>query len=133
MKRRKYRIVQQGLLRENFSYETGILDQLRWESLKQRGKQSRLMLLNNGLKGKVSIPTVDLVHPHLLSLNMHPMAFQTVHARIGIYEFRVFPRTVRDGNELPTSPLSFAGDCIAKFTNLVRSGLGTEPFSRRSW
>ena len=49
----------------NYTYETGsmtgIPDQLKWESLKKRRKDSRLIMLYNGLKGVASIHTVDLV------------------------------------------------------------------------
>ena len=45
----------------NYVFETGsmtgILGQLKWESLKKRRKDSRLILLYNGLKGKARIPT----------------------------------------------------------------------------
>ena len=43
----------------NYVFETGsmtgILGQLKWESLKKRRKDSRLILLNKGLKGKARI------------------------------------------------------------------------------
>ena len=49
----------------NYSYETGsmtgILGQLKWESLKKRRKDNRLILLYKGLKGKASVPTDDLI------------------------------------------------------------------------
>ena len=49
----------------NYNYETGsmtgILGQLKWESLKKRRKDNRLILLYKGLKGKASIPTDDLI------------------------------------------------------------------------
>ena len=45
----------------NYSYETGsmtgILGQLKWESLNKRRKDSRLILLYKDLKGKASVPT----------------------------------------------------------------------------
>ena len=48
----------------NYVFETGsmtgILGQLKWESLKKRRKDSRLILLYKGLKGKARIPTDDL-------------------------------------------------------------------------
>ena len=40
---------------------TGILKNLKWESLKKRRKDSRLIMLYKGLKGAASIPTNDLV------------------------------------------------------------------------
>ena len=36
---------------------TGILGQLKWESLKKRRKDNRLILLYKGLKGNARIPT----------------------------------------------------------------------------
>ena len=49
----------------NYVFETGsmtgILGQLKWESLKKRRKDSRLILLYKGLKGKARIPTDDLI------------------------------------------------------------------------
>ena len=48
----------------NYNYETGsmtgILGQLKWESLKKRRKDNRLILLYKGLKGNASVPTDDL-------------------------------------------------------------------------
>ena len=48
----------------NYNYETGsmtgILGQLKWDSLKKRRKDNRLILLYKGLKGKASVPTDDL-------------------------------------------------------------------------
>ena len=49
----------------NYNYETGsmtgFLGQLKWESLKKRRKDNRLILLCKGLKGKASVPTDDLI------------------------------------------------------------------------
>ena len=49
----------------NYVFETGsmtgFLGQLKWESLKKRRKDSRLILLYKGLKGKARIPTDDLI------------------------------------------------------------------------
>ena len=39
----------------------GILEQLKWGSLKKRRKVNRLILLYKGLNGKARIPTGDLI------------------------------------------------------------------------
>ena len=48
----------------NYSNETGsmtgILDELKWETLQKR-KDNRLILLYKGLKGKARVPTDDLI------------------------------------------------------------------------
>ena len=65
----------------NYNYETGsmtgILGQLKWEFLKKRRKDNRLILLYKGLKGKASVPTDDLIPKTRHCRNRHSMAFQT--------------------------------------------------------
>ena len=64
----------------NYVYETGsmtgILGQLKWESLKKRIKDNRLILLYKGLKGKARIPTDDLIPKTRRGRNQHSLAFQ---------------------------------------------------------
>ena len=50
--------------------------QLKWESLKKRRKDSRLILLYKGLKGKARIPTDDLIPKNRRCRNQHSLAFQ---------------------------------------------------------
>ena len=112
----------------NYNYETGsmtgILGQLKWESLKKRRKDNRLILLYKGLKGKASVPTDDLIPKTKRCRNQHSMAFQTPIANTHIYKGSFFPQTIRDWNSLPDSLISSAEDaedCVAKFTSLVRA------------
>ena len=95
----------------NYVYETGsmtgILGQLKWESLKKRRKANRLILLYKGLKGKARIPTNDLIPKVRLCRNQHSMAFQVPSASIDAYRNSFFPRTIRD--------------CVSKFTSLLRA------------
>ena len=66
------------LVTGNYNYETGsmtgILGQLKWESLKKRRKDNRLILLYKGLKGKASVPTDDLIPKTRRCRNQHSMA-----------------------------------------------------------
>ena len=70
-----------GFVTGNYIYETGsmtgILDQLQWESLKKKWRDSRIIMLYKGLKGAASIPTNDLVPPIRHVRNHHSLAFQT--------------------------------------------------------
>ena len=111
-----------------FSYETGsmtgILWQLKWESLKKSRKDNRLTLLYKGLKGKASVPTDDLIPKTMRARNQHSMAFQTPIAYTDVYKGSFFPQTIRDWNALPDSLFSSAEDaedCVAKFTSLMRA------------
>ena len=108
----------------NYSDETGsmtgILGQLKWESLKKKRKDNRLILLYKGLKGKASVPTDDLIPKTRRARNQHSMAFQTPIANTDSF----FPQTIRDWNALPDSLISSAEDaenCVTKFTSLVRA------------
>ena len=100
---------------------TGILKQLKWESMKKRRKDSRFIMLYKGLKGAASIPRNDLVPP---IRNHHPLAFQIPMTGTDIYKSSFFPQTIRDWNSL-TDPLFSASECaldpVTKFTSLVRA------------
>ena len=73
----------------NYNYDTGsmtgILEHLKWESLKHGG-DSRLILLYKGLKGKASIPTDDLIPSIRRCRNHHSSAFQVPIANSDIYK-----------------------------------------------
>ena len=103
---------------------TGVLEELKWEFLKKRRRDSRLILLYKGLKGAASIPTDDLIPPIRRSRNHHSMTFQTPATRTDIYKGSFFPQTIRDWNALPDSIITSAEgaeDGVARFTSLVRA------------
>ena len=83
----------------NYIYETGsmtgILQQLKWESLKKKRKDNRLILLYKGLKGKARIPTDDLIPKTRRGRNQHPLAFQIPSASKDVYKYSFFPQTIR--------------------------------------
>ena len=102
---------------------TGILEKLKWESLKKRKRGSTLILLYKGLKGDASIPTDDLIPQIRYSRNYHLLTFQTPAARTDIYKGSFFPQTIRDWNALPDSIITFVegAEDGARFTFLVRA------------
>ena len=103
---------------------TGILGQLKWESLKKRRKDNRLILLYKGLKGKAKIPTDDLIPKTRHGRNQHSLAFQIPSASKDVYMYSFFPQTIRDWNNLPESLISsseLSDDSVSKFTSLVRA------------
>ena len=91
----------------NYVFETGsmtgILGELKWESLKKRRKDSRLVLLYKGLQGKARIPTDDLIAKNRRCRNQHSLAFQIPSANKEAYKGSFFPQTIRDWNDLPGS------------------------------
>ena len=104
---------------------TGILEQLKWESLKKRRNDNRLILLYKGLKGKARIPTGDFIPETRRCRNQHSMAFQLPSASVEAYKCSFFPQTIRDWNVHPDSLISsteLPDDCVSKFSSLVRAG-----------
>ena len=98
----------------NYIYETGsmtgILEQLKWESLKTRRKDSTLIMLYKGLKDASSIPTNDLVPPIRYTRNHHFLEFQTPLAGKDIDKSSFFPQTIKNWNSLTDSLIS-ASEC----------------------
>ena len=84
----------------NYIYETGsmtgILEQLKWESLKKWRRDSRIIMLYKHLKAAASIPTNDLVPPIRHVRKHHSLAFQTPFANSEIFKSSFFPQTIRD-------------------------------------
>ena len=112
----------------NYKYETGsmtgIFGQLKWESLKKRREDNRLILLYKGLKGKASIPTDDLIPKTRRGRSQHSKAFQTPVVNTDVYKCSFFPKTIRDWNVLSDSLIlsaEDAEDCAAKFTSLMKA------------
>ena len=112
----------------NYNFETGsmtkVLEQFKWESLKQRRKGSRLILFYKGLKSQANIPVDELKTPLRHTRNHHSEPFQVPYARTDAYRHSFFPETIRDWNTLPASTVSSAEcseDCIRRFTSLMRS------------
>ena len=112
----------------NYSYETGsmtgILEELKWETLQKRRKDNRLKLMYKSLEGKARIPTDDLIPKNRRCRNQPSLVFQIPTASKDSYKKIFFPQTIRDWNALPDSLISSAelsDDCVSKFTSLVRA------------
>ena len=103
---------------------TGILEPLKWESLKKQRRDSRLILLHKGLNGKASIPTDDLIPLVKRRRNDHSMTYmyQVPIANTDIYQCK--SQTIRAWNALSVSLISsaeHAEDGVANFTPLMRA------------
>ena len=100
---------------------TGILEKLRWESLKKRRRDSRLTLLCKDLKGAASIPTDDCIPSIRHSTNHHSLTFQTPATRIDIYKGSFFPENITDWNALLDLNISSAKSAEDSVATLVRA------------
>ena len=79
----------------NYSLETGsmtgILEEVKWETLQKRMKDNKLIFLHKGLKGKARIPTVDLIPKINTQWPFRsPMLVKTPIRKTS------FPKTIRD-------------------------------------
>ena len=103
---------------------TGILGQLKWEFLKKRRKDNRLILLCKGLKGKASVPTDDLI-PKLGVVEISTLWHFRLPLLIQMFiKVASSPELSWVWNALPDSLISSAEDaedCVAQFTSLVRA------------
>ena len=76
----------------NYNYETGsmtgILEHLKWESLKKQRRDNIHILLYKGLKDKANIPTDDLIHLGRHCRN-YSMAYQVPIANTDIYKYNL--------------------------------------------
>ena len=70
---------------------TGIPEQFKKESLKNWRTDSRLILLYKSLKGKVRIPTDELIPKTRRCGNKHSIVFQLPSASIEAYKCSFFP------------------------------------------
>ena len=74
---------------QNYTYEawntTSIIGEIKWETLKKKKKDKRLILLYKVLNGKARVPTDDHIQKNMRCRNQHFKAFQTPSATTNIY------------------------------------------------
>ena len=98
---------------------TQILSHLKWELLRTRRKQARLILFKKGLDNAANIPTTDLKTPIRRTKNMHSKHFLQLYARTNSYKNSYLPKTSTDWNKLSQSTLETVNN--DSFSKLIRS------------
>ena len=81
---------------------TKILVDLKLEPLKERRKNSRLILFCKGLNHQAAIPTGMLQRPKRQTRNMHAEPYINIPARTETLKASFIPNTLRDWNNLPS-------------------------------
>ena len=81
---------------------TKILVDLKLEPLKERRKNSRLILFCKGLNHQAAIPTGMLQRPKRQTRTMHAEHFINIPARTDTLKASFIPNTVRDWNLIPS-------------------------------
>ena len=116
-------------LTRNYSYETdsmtGILEELKWETLQNRSKDNGLILKYKCLNVKPeSLQMILSQRTSVAEINTQWSFRFPLLVRIPIRKASFFPQTIRDWNALPDSLISsveLSEDCKSKFTSLVRA------------
>ena len=102
---------------------TAILKQLELPSLKERRKQSRLILLHKGIHNHANIPTEHLKSPSRRTKNMHQHHFLRIPANTDSLKFSFLPNTIKDWNSLPPdlfNKVDGSSDPIKTFSEIIR-------------
>ena len=81
---------------------TSLLEELKWPSLEQRRKQTRLTNLYKIVNGTLAVVIPNYFRQKKRQTrNYHPLTFVNAGCRTNIYKYSFFPRTVKEWNELP--------------------------------
>ena len=85
-----------------------MLEELQWDSLETRRQAASLVLMFKIQSGTVAINPAHYLTPRTPSItrSYHPNQFQTIPARIQMFQNSFFPRTINWWNALP-------GDVVA--------------------
>ena len=104
---------------------TNILKELDLEPLKERRKQSRLILFCKGIHHQATLPTHVLQTPARKTKNMHDMPFRQLQANSDTYKESYMPKTVKDWNSVSSNiifKIKSAADPVKSFAAIVRGG-----------
>ena len=102
-----------------------VLEQLKFEPVKQHRKQSRLVLFYKGLNHQAAIPTSQLQRPKRMTRTMHSEHFVNIPARTDILKSSFLPCTVKDFNLLPPEVIEksrAAKSPVKSFAAVVKGG-----------
>ena len=100
---------------------TGILNNLKWESLQDQRKNKRLAIMHKIHSNDIAIPIPDYVERLKLTKTRqyHPLKFRPMKVSKNMYEYSFFPNTISQWNELPASVLE--SDTIDSFKTALEN------------
>ena len=88
---------------------TSLLEELKWPSLEQRRKQTRLTNLYKIVNGTLTVQISNYFRQkERQTRNYHPLKFINAGCRTNIYKYSFFPRSVKEWNELPETIIEAA-------------------------
>ena len=97
---------------------TELIEQLGWDSLAERRRRSRLILMYKIMNGLVDIPYERYLKPlSRYSRHCNSQSFFPIQARINAYKYSFFPRTAIDWNNL--NELIVDANSLDKFRGLI--------------
>ena len=84
---------------------SSMLEELKWDSLEKRCQAASLILMFKIQSGTVAISPAHYLTPRTPSItrSYHPNQYQTIPARIQLFQNSFFPHTIIWWNALPAS------------------------------
>ena len=105
---------------------TSLLEELKWPSLEQRRKQTRLINLYKIVKGTLAVEIPNYFRQkERQKRNYHPLKFINAGYRTNVYIYSFFPRCIKEWNDLP--------ETIIEATNIEAFKLALRAQARPHW
>ena len=96
---------------------TSLLEELKWPSLEQRRKQTRLTNLYKIVNGTLAVEIPNYFRQEeRQARTYHPLKFMNAGCRTNIYKYSFFPRSFKERNELPETIIEAANEEAIKLT-----------------
>ena len=86
---------------------TAMIQQLKWETLEQRGLKARVVMGYHVVNDLIKIPKDQLI-PNKSSTRGHHIKHHTIYAKLNYYKYTFFPTVIPLWNSLPVSAVSAA-------------------------
>ena len=85
---------------------TEIKNKLKWKDLRERRKNSRIILFYKGIHGHANIPLQDLQIPARTTKHHHPEHYKHIQTRTDTLKYSFIPATIKDWDNLDYSLVS---------------------------
>ena len=98
---------------------TNYLDELKWQTLKQRRDVSTIILFNQSLNSVSNLPLDSVNSPLRPTRHMHTKHFIPLYARTDVYKYSLIPRAIRLWNNIPQEIIDLSTN-LYSFEKAVR-------------
>ncbi|XP_071153385.1 uncharacterized protein [Mytilus edulis] len=82
---------------------TNMIQLLKWESLQDRRKDHRLLIMYKAINGMISIPEANSIINKSDTRTRGANRLRQIYTKTEVYRQSFFPRTIQNWNQLPTT------------------------------